>query len=263
MKFRILLAIVSIVLLTGFGVYAEEPGTGTGGNPPATTSDSAGGSDDNKGDLFERIILENFEEAEDWRAKSTTPIGETKVLKMVQRGIIKDVFDEKSLPLVKDGGKFKPVAEKDQLDRNKKNENHVLGVKTYFHNRGFDRVEVSPPNEYIIKGKVRQVSVWVLGRKYNHVLYAKFRDYKGQLHNVKLGKLDFFGWRKLTATVPGYIPQSNRHSLQDKNLHFVSLYVTSDTHEIGGNFYIYLDDLEVFTDRTDMIYPGYEIKDNW
>lgn len=240
---------VSIMLLSSTVVMAEDD------------ANTAGSSGSSTKEALEKIILEDFEEAEDWRARSTTPLGETKLVKMVQRGLIKDVFDEKSVPMVKDDkGQFAPISKEQQERINK---NHILGVKTYFANRGFDRVEVSPPHEYIIKGKARQVSVWVLGRKYNHTLYVKLRDYKGNLHNVRLGKLDFFGWRKLTASVPGFIPQSSRHSLQDKNLHFVSLYVTSDTHEVGGDFYFYLDDLEVRTDKSEMIYPGYEIKDNW
>lgn len=236
------------MLLNLGGIYAEEP---------------AGGTNDGGKWPLDRVVLEDFEEAEDWRARSTTPLGETKLVKMAQRGIIKDVFDERSVPLLKnDKGEFSEIPSDEQL-KNRVDKNHILGIKTYFANRGFDRVEVSPPHEYIIKGKARQISVWVLGRKYNHTLYAKLRDYKGNLHNVRLGRLDFFGWRRLTATIPGYVPQSSRHSLQDKNLHFVSLFVTSDTHEVGGDFYFYLDDLVVFTDKTDIIYPGYEIKDNW
>lgn len=212
---------------------------------------------------LERVTLEDFEEAEDWKAKSTTPLGETKVLKMVQRGQIKDVFDEKTIPDVRQpDGTYKPITDPDkQTDRIGKN--HILGVRTFFQNRGFDRVEVSPPHEYIIKGKARQVSIWVLGRKYRHTLYVKFRDYRGNIHNIRMGKLDFFGWRKLTAPLPGYIPQSTRYSLLDKNIRFVSLFVTSDVQDVGGDFYFYVDDLEVRTDKADMIYPGFEIKDNW
>lgn len=248
MTFKRFILMVSIMLLNLGGIYAEEP---------------AGGTNDGGKWPLDRVVLEDFEEAEDWRARSTTPLGETKLVKMAQRGIIKDVFDERSVPLLKnDKGEFSEIPSDEQL-KNRVDKNHILGIKTYFANRGFDRVEVSPPHEYIIKGKARQISVWVLGRKYNHTLYAKLRDYKGNLHNVRLGRLDFFGWRRLTATIPGYVPQSSRHSLQDKNLHFVSLFVTSDTHEVGGDFYFYLDDLVVFTDKTDIIYPGYEIKDNW
>lgn len=218
-------------------LYAQAEGPG-GQQAAANDEDSP----------LRKIILDDFEESEDWRVKSTNPLGETRTLKLVQRGLIKDVFDEKTVP--DNGG--------DKIEKN-----HILGVKTFFSTKGFDRVELYPPHEYIIKGKVRQISVWVLGRKYRHTLFAKFRDYKDNTHNVRMGKLDFFGWRKLTATIPGYIPQSTRFALLDKNLHFVSLFVTSDTHEVAGEFYFYVDDLQVRADRSESKYPGSEIKDNW
>nr|WP_167884270.1 flagellar filament outer layer protein FlaA [Leptospira idonii] len=226
-------------LFLSIGMLYAQADTGTG-QPGAQTNE-----DDSP---LKKVVLDDFEEAEDWRVKSTTPLGETKTLKLVQRGLIKDVFDDKTVP--DSGG--------DKIEKN-----HILGVKTHFASKGFDRVELLPPHEFIIKGKVRQISVWVLGRKYRHTLYAKFRDYKDTTHNVRLGKLDFFGWRKLTATIPGFIPQSTRFALLDKNLHFVSLFVTSDVHEVAGDFYFYVDDLQVRTDRSESKYPGSEIKDNW
>lgn len=250
MKFsRIMLLLLLVASIPS--LYAQGGAAG-GGNQSG---------DGQRPEALERVVLDDFEEAEDWRAKATSPLGETKTLKMIQRGLIKDVFDERSVPEVKgQDGKYSRVSETQEERIGK---NYVLGVKTYFANRGFDRVEVSPPQEFIIKGQVRQVSVWVLGRKFRHTLYAKFRDYKGNTHNIRLGRLDFFGWRKLTAPIPGFIPQSTRYSMQDKNLKFVSLFVSSDPHEVGGNFYFYVDDLEVRTDKQDMIYPGFEIKDNW
>jgi hypothetical protein len=209
---------------------------------------------------LERVTLEDFEMAEDWKAKSTSPLGETKTLKMIQRGLIKDVFDEKSTP---DAYDVKTGSYSDAKQEERIGKNHILGVKTYFANRGFDRVEVAPPQEFIIKGKARQVSVWVLGRKYRHTLFAKFRDYKGNTHNIRLGRLDFFGWRKLTAPIPGFVPQSTRFSVLDKNIRFVSLFVTSDVNEPAGEFYFYVDDLEIRTDKQESLYPGFEVKDNW
>jgi hypothetical protein len=209
---------------------------------------------------LERVTLEDFEMAEDWKAKSTSPLGETKTLKMIQRGLIKDVFDENSTP---DAYDIKTGTYSDAKQEERVGKNHILGVKTYFASRGFDRVEVSPPQEYIIKGKARQVSVWVLGRKYRHTLFAKFRDYKGNTHNIRLGRLDFFGWRKLTAPIPGFVPQSSRFSILDKNIRFVSLFVTSDAAEPAGDFYFYVDDLEIKTDKQESVYPGFEVKDNW
>lgn len=209
---------------------------------------------------LERVTLEDFEMAEDWKAKSTSPLGETKTLKMIQRGLIKDVFDESSTP---DAYDMKTGTYSDAKQEERVGKNHILGVKTYFANKGFDRVEVAPPQEYIIKGKARQVSVWVLGRKYRHTLFAKFRDYKGNTHNIRMGRLDFFGWRKLTAPIPGFVPQSSRFSILDKNIRFVSLFVTSDVTEPAGDFYFYVDDLEIKTDKQESVYPGFEVKDNW
>lgn len=198
--------------------------------------------------------LETFEEAEDWRARSTCPIGETKLLKIVQRGVIRATDDENMRP---------EEGEALDVETSPDNPNHILGVKTYFNDRGFDRVELKPPHEYVIKGKARQFSVWVLGRKFRHTISIKLRDYKGKIHKLNMGALDFFGWRKLTVTVPGWLPQSTRYSLLDKNLHFVGLFVTSDVHEVGGTFYFYVDGLKVLRDTSEQNYPGSEIKDNW
>lgn len=147
--------------------------------------------------------------------------------------------------------------------RKPRRSNHILGVKTYFDDRGFDRVEVKPPHEFVLKGKARQFSIWVLGRNYRHTMYVRVRDYRGKTHNIRLGRLDFFGWRKFTVAVPGWVPQSTRFSLLDKNLHFVSFFVTSDVHEVPGEFYFYVDGLKVLVDQSEQVYPGSEIKDNW
>lgn len=202
------------------------------------------------------VLLNDFETSEDWRAFSTTPLGITKVRKTIQLGPIEDVFNPKEL------SEEEKTRFKDGL-KDPKTANNVLGVKTFFKEKGFDRVEIKPPHEYLIKGLGRQFSVWVLGRNYRHTLFIKLRDYKGNLHKLKLGKLDYFGWRKHTATVPGWLPQSTRHALLDKNLHFVSLYVECDPHETWGDFYFYVDDLRVKTDLSDSEYPGSKIKDNW
>lgn len=248
MKIKIL--IVSLILgISSKEIYSQQPIT-PGEQPvqPPRTEEVQ-----NQSPLVQ-IDLEDFEQAEDWHAKATSPIGETKTLKLVQRGEIRATDDENMRP---------PEGEALSVEVDPNNPNHVLGVKTYFLNRGFDRVEVKPPHEYVIKGKVRQFSIWVLGRNYRHTLYLKIKDYKGTFHNIRLGRLDFFGWRKFTVAVPGWIPQSTRFALIDKNMRFYSLFVVSDTHDVGGEFYFYVDGLKALVDRSELIYPGSEIKDNW
>ena len=196
------------------------------------------------------IVLNDFENAEDWTAFSTSPLEITKAQKRVQRGPIEDAYDPQNLT---DAEKRLFVA----------GQNHVLGVKGYIKDRGFDRIEVKPPHAYIIKGIGRQFSVWVLGRNFRHTLYVKFKDYTGRIHKIKLGKLDFFGWRKFIVAIPGWIPQSIRYSIFNKNLKFISLFVESNRHEPRGTFYFYLDQLTMKIDRTTSSYPGSQMTDLW
>ncbi len=202
--------------------------------------------------------LNDFEDCEDWRAISTCPLGETKIRKIP--GKPKPTKDGKAVNEKGDPGEFQVSIE----DENGiKHENKfVLGIKSYFMDRGFDRVEAFPPNEYIIRGKAREIKVWVLGRKFRHTLYVKLRDYKGFIHKLKIGRLDFWGWKEMSVIVPGWLPQSSTYAILDKNLHFVSFFVESDKFEAPGTFYFYLDQFRVVTDLTE--FSGDEsIKDIW
>jgi hypothetical protein len=196
--------------------------------------------------------MNDFEACEDWRATSTSPLGDTKIRKI----------PGKPRPLDEQGNVVEtPNETTDENGITHKNEN-VMGIKTYVVERGFDRVEALPPNELIIRGKAKELKVWVLGRKMRHTLYVKLRDYKGRAHKIKVGRLDFWGWKELTVNIPGWIPQSPTFAMLDKNLHFASFFVESDRYEGGGTYYLYLDNFRIVTDMSE--YTGDEfIKDTW
>ncbi len=222
-------------------------------------TNNAGNTNKKKLDGLITDWLNDFESCEDWRAISTCPLGDTKIRKIKgkPRPVNKDgkLVNEDGKP-----GEFK-ASTTDDIGINHPN-NYVLGVKTYFINRGYDRVEVFPPNEYIIRGKAREIKVWALGRKFRHTLYVKLRDYKCHIHKIKIGRLDFWGWREMSVIVPGWLPQSSTYALLDKNLHFVSFFVESDRFEVPGTFYFYLDQFRIVTDLSE--YTGDStIKDNW
>ncbi|HQI38519.1 MAG TPA: flagellar filament outer layer protein FlaA [Spirochaetota bacterium] len=196
--------------------------------------------------------MDDFEASEDWRAMATCPIGETKIRKI----------PGKPRPIDENGNEVNyPDTITDENGITHENK-YVLGVKTYFMDRGFDRVEVFPPNEYIVRGKAKEIKVWALGRKFRHTLFVKLRDYKGAIHKIKIGRLDFWGWREMSVIVPGWLPQSPGYALLDKNLHFVSFYVESDIYEVPGTFYFYLDNFRVITDLSEFTGDA-SIRDNW
>ncbi len=229
-------------------------------DPGAGTNQTAGtGNEKPKLDGLVVDWLDDFENSEDWRAVATCPLGETKIRKYpgkprpLRNG---EPVNENSEP-----GEFADTTEADENGIVHENK-FILGVKSHFVDRGFDRVEVFPPNEYIVRGKAKEFKVWVLGRKFRHTLYVKVRDYRGNIHKLKMGRLDFWGWREMSVIVPGWLPQSANYAIMDKNLHFVSFFVESDRFETPGPFYFYLDQFRAITDLSE--FTGDEnIKDNW
>lgn len=196
--------------------------------------------------------LNDFEACEDWRASSTCPLGDTKIRKI----------PGKPRP-VDDTGKMVEYPNEITDDNGITHKSEfVLGVKTYFADRGFDRVEAFPPNEYIIRGKAKEIKVWALGRKFRHTLFVKLRDYRGNLYKIKIGRMDFWGWKEMSVIIPGWLPQSASYAMLDRNLHFVSFFVESDTFEVPGTFYFYLDNFRVITDLSEFTGDQY-IKDTW
>jgi len=252
-------AIGFIMLLFGAGGYNLKAQQGNEAKDekkaaPATTTDTK-----KKQDGLVTDWLNDFESCEDWRANATCPIGDTKIRKIPGKP---RPVNENGQPVNESGqpGEF-ANEETDENGISHKNE-YVLGVKTYFMDRGFDRVEAFPPNEYIIRGKAKEIKVWVLGRKFRHTLFVKLRDYRGQIHKIKIGRLDFWGWKEMSVIVPGWLPQSSTYALLDRNLHFVSFFVECDTYEVPGVFYVYLDQFRVITDLSE--FTGDEsIKDTW
>ena len=203
--------------------------------------------------------MNDFEACEDWRAYSTCPLGDTKIRKIAGKPRPVNIDGK----LVNEDGEPGEFADSVTDENGFTHQNqHVLGVKTYFYDRGFDRVETFPPNEYIIRGKAKEIKVWALGRNSRHTLFVKLRDYRGNIHKLKMGRLDTWGWKEMSVIVPGWLPQSAAYAMLDRNLHFVSFYVESDRFEIPGTFYFYLDQFRVITDLSE--FTGDEtIRDNW
>jgi len=250
--------IFTLSLLIGLMVlFVGNVGINLNAQDKPGTADKAGKIKKQDGIIID--WLNDFEACEDWRAESTCPLGDTKIRKIP--GKPRPVNEEGKL--VNESGEPGEFVNEftDENGISHKNE-YVLGVKSYFYDRGFDRVEVFPPNEYIIRGKAREIKLWVLGRKFRHTLYVKLRDYRGRLHKLKIGRLDFWGWKEMMVIVPGWLPQSASYAMLDMNLHFVSFYVVSDRYEIPGTFYFYLDQFRVITDLSE--FTGDEtIMDTW
>jgi hypothetical protein len=125
---------------------------------------------------------------------------------------------------------------------------YVLGIKAQFYKRGPSYFTISPVNPLPIEGIVKTLSVWAVGRNYNHVLKVLIQDYLGRQMELTLGKLNFMGWKQLTVAIPPSIVQTEYHFTYQSGIKVLGFRVECDPLEDYGTYYLYLDDMRAVTD---------------
>ena len=132
---------------------------------------------------------------------------------------------------------------------------YVLGTRVDFIHRGYSSFTIYPLRPIPIEGVTKTVSVWVVGRNYNHELKLLIQDFFGRHFELYIGKLNFQGWKKLTVAIPPQaedgkngIVQRNYHYNNNLGLKIVGFRVDVDPMEAYGSYYLYFDDLRAVTD---------------
>ena len=169
-------------------------------------------------------------------------------------------------------------------DDKKKN---CLGVKTAFKTRGYNFIELAPPvydvklypgtedyfkpaipnpnNERFIPlpGKVQSIDVWVAGRNFRYTLEVHLKDFNGFVYRLRMGKIDYQGWRNLSKPLPFYVPQEEKYLPKEKPLKFMKYVLIADPDERADRLYVYFDHMKVITDLYIEKFDGIEMKDAW
>ena len=150
-----------------------------------------------------------------------------------------------------------PVGKKDLPDEEGRNipDKYVLGTRVDFIHRGYTSFTMYPIRPLPIEGITKTVSVWVVGRNYNHELKLLLEDFFGRPFELFVGKLNFQGWKKLTVAIPPQaedgkngIVQRNYHYNNHLGIKITGFRVDVDPWEAYGSYYLYLDDLRAVTD---------------
>jgi len=195
-----------------------------------------------EGELLADIIISKFEDAESWTGQMP--------------------LDQGNIFLMKRYGKPNALP---QVDPTTGIENkYVLGIKVMFNKRGFNRFIVRPPRPIKVPGITKSLSIWVAGRNFSHTLIFVVRDYYNQDKLLKVGTLNFLGWKKLTFVIPPMLVQDEYHYTELEGITFMGLAIETSPEESYGTFYVYFDELTAKTnifnmstqDKDDMI-------DNW
>ena len=99
-----------------------------------------------------------------------------------------------------------------------------------------------------VHGFVRELSIYVFGHDRGDQLWIEISDQTGQVHRLGLGRLDFSGWRRLSASVPPAVRQQPTHVLSsDSGIQLRAFQVIPVASSVEAPCVFYLDQLEALT----------------
>lgn len=127
-------------------------------------------------------------------------------------------------------------------------DDNVVGAKVSFYRRGVHDFTLKPIRPIPIEGITKTISVWVAGRNANHRLELLLSDHFGNNAVIPMGKLNFSGWKKLTATIPPHIRQRDYHYNDRMGIAIDGFNIKFDIDETYGRYYFYVDDIRAVTD---------------
>lgn len=125
---------------------------------------------------------------------------------------------------------------------------NVIGMKVDFYRRGAVSVSLTPVQPIAVPGIVKTLSMWVVGRNFQHRLSVVLEDYFGNTVILPMGQLNFSGWKQLTVAVPPTIEQRSAHYHTETGLLVTGLIIDAAIEEAYGTYYVYFDDLRAVTD---------------
>jgi hypothetical protein len=202
--------------------------------------------EDQSQQLLQEISISKFEDSGFWR-----------VYMPIDQGVVESrrfgggPFDKEPIP---EEGPLH-IAEPDE---------YVLGVKASFFRRGNAEIYVQPLRPLQVPGITKEISVWVVGRNFNHRLNVVVADYFGNVNILDMGPLNFSGWKQVSVAVPPTIIQQDYHYTDRMGLQILGFLIEPDMMETYGTYYIYFDDLRALTDLfADEYHDADDMVDAW
>lgn len=134
----------------------------------------------------------------------------------------------------------------------------VLGTHFKFDRKGYNYIEFIPAREdqdgnmvtnpIPIPGRVKELDLWAWGSDFDYYMEVHLEDYRGVVHTLKMGNLDYTGWKNLRVNIPTHIPQSQQYAPYLEGLKLVKVVVWTKPVEKVHNCYMYIDHIKVLTD---------------
>lgn len=245
---KLIICLIILAAVAGFAFGQTEDFTAPVGEPDASSI----GSDEAQLEL-QQITISDCEEAAFWVASMAQDEGLITIRTLEGNPLEKETKDS-----VRIAEERKIRSDDGWLGDN------VIGVKVSFYRRGNNVFSVLPIKPIPIAGTTKIISLWVVGRNYNHELKIIVADFYGNKAELSVGKLNFSGWRKLSVAIPPQITQSDFHYTAKEGLKFVGLKVECNPEEAFGTYYLYFDDISAETDLFSLkVRDADDMDDGW
>jgi hypothetical protein len=141
---------------------------------------------------------------------------------------------------------------------------NVIGLKATFYRRGSVAVSLRPTRPLAVPGIVKTLSLWVVGRNFNHQLSIVVEDYHGNVNVLPMGRLNFSGWKQMTVAIPPSLEQRNPHYNTETGIKILGFVIDADINQAYGTYYVYFDDLRATTDLfAEVSRDPDDMVDNW
>lgn len=220
------------------------------------------------------VVIEDFEKPGDWVLDSTPKKNPDAKKNPVP------VLEMKFL----EGGPSDMLPEKWSADKKGMEKKSCMGVHFKFKYPGFNSVHILPPPEVQwddpakkvmtydprtgtevqeraiqIPGRAKGISVWFHGRGNDYMLECWVKDYKGDVHILKMGSLNFVGWRPLKAWIPSNVPQEIQSYPQTRVLKIVRFVIRATPYAGTDDVYMFFDQVKALTDTFEVNFDGQDL----
>jgi len=146
-----------------------------------------------------------------------------------------------------------------------------LGVHAKFDRKSYNYIEIIPaakdssgklvPKSIPIPGRAKSIDMWVWGSNYNYWLDAHLRDFQGVDHVIHMGSLLFAGWKDLSASISGAIPQARQYIPKYAGLELTKLVIWTAPDEKVDDYYFFIDEITCITDLFETRFDGSDLSD--
>ncbi len=217
------------------------------------------------------LVVEDFEKPTDWTIESVPKKNNDPKKNPVP------VLEMKYI----DAGPSDLVPEKWSPDKKGMEKGKCIGVHFKFKYPGYNSVHILPPPEVQwddptkkvltydprtgqeaqeraieLPGRAKGVSIWFHGRGNDYTLECWLKDYRGDVHILKMGSLNFVGWRPLRVAIPANIPQEIQSYPQTRVTKIVRLVIRANPNAGVEDVYMFFDQLKVLTDVFEVNFDG-------